>query len=169
MFGEREHAPEPSSRHPFLHWIRRRWGRCLLALLLLGFSIPFFWDTLTHFNAIDCGSLTVSTQQPPSHVVSPDKNTTIQAMQCFLHAHQRCEAATLEILYENVENSDNVTWRTANGFKNCTLSVKGFIDHCPVLFCNAFPFVDTDCGTLILQEDRLHLGRCGTRANTSVP
>ena len=173
MSGEREKASEQRKCHPILQWMRNRWGcslvRFFTLILLLVFSIQPFLYTLTHFNAIDCGSLTVSEQQPPSQVVFPDKRTAIQAMQCFLHAHQRCEAATLAILYEELENSDQVTWSTANGLKNCTLSVRGFMGWCPVLFCNAFPYVDTDCGALRQQEDGLHLARCGTWPDFLVP
>lgn len=158
MSGEREKAPNQTERHPIIQWIRNRWGCSLvlfftiiLLLVPLIKSLPY---TITHFNAMDCGSL--------NGVSVTDKTEAMRDTQCFLSAHQHCEVATLAVLYQGVDSGGQVTFRTANSLGKCSLSVIGYATHCIIPFCNFVPYIDNDCSTLAQQEDGLHLAHCGT-------
>lgn len=149
-----EHTP-PRFVFP---WIRARWGRLLLLFILLFLGLVFLIKplsyTITHFQENDCGSL--------NGVSVIDEAAAKQDTQCFLRAHQSCEAATLEVLYQGVDSGGQVTFRTANRIGNCTLSVIGYPTHCIVLFCNMVPYIDNDCRAVTQQSDGLHLEHCGT-------
>lgn len=150
-------TPEQTDRRFVPQWVRDSWGRLLIVMIALIVILiclirPLFY-TVTHFSAIDCGSLLGTSVT--------DENVARQDTQCFLHAHQQCEAATLEILYQGVDSGGRVTFRTANGIGGCTLSVIGYATRCIIPFCNFTPYVDNDCSTVTQQADGLHLGNCG--------
>ena len=158
MSGERVKVPNLTEHYPIIQWIRNRWG-CSLVLfltivLLLVPLIKSLSYAITHFNAMNCGSL--------NGVYVTDKREAMRDTQCFLSAHQQCEAATLAVLYQGVDSGGQVTFRTANSLGKCSLSVIGYATHCIIPFCNFVPYIDNDCSTLAQQEDGLHLAHCGT-------
>src|SRR5690348_16936441 len=117
--GEKVKVPGRTERYLILQWIRNRWG-CSLVLFLpivllfvpLIKSLPY---TITHFNALNCGSL--------NGLFVADKREAMRDTQCFLSAHQHCEAATLAVLDQGVDSGGQVTFRTANRLGQCSLSV----------------------------------------------
>lgn len=162
MSREKSKAPNRTERSPLIQERRNRRGCSVvlfvtIALLLVPVikSLPY---TITHFNAVSCGSLS---GYSPTGVVA-DKKEALQDTQCFFSAHQHCEAATLTVLYQGVDSGGQVTFRTANSLGQCSLSVIGYPTHCIILFCHFVPYIDNDCSTLIQQEDGLHLTHCGS-------
>lgn len=162
MSGERVKAPGLAERYPMIQWIRNRWGCSLvlfvaIVLLLVPLikSLPY---TITHFNAMDCGSLSGGSLNG----VVPAKQEAMRDTQCFLSAHQHCEAATLAVLYQGVDSGGQVTFRSANNLGQCSLSVIGYATHCIIPACNFVPYIDNDCSALTQQEDGLHLAHCGS-------
>jgi len=149
-------AVERMKRSFIPQWIRENRRRLLISstivLLLVLFSRPLFY-TVTHFQAVDCGSF--------NGLFATNAEEAQQGTQCFLHAHQQCQAATLEVLYQGVDSGGRVTFRTANSIGNCTLSVIGYATRCIIPVCSFVPYVDNNCLTATQQEDGFHLGGCG--------
>lgn len=93
--------------------IQKRWKRLMvlfLALVLLFLLVKPASYTITHFDALNCGSLTLV----GNNTFREGRTTFAQDTQCFLRAHQQCVAASLEMLDQGVDTATQTIFRTAN-------------------------------------------------------
>jgi hypothetical protein len=139
-------------------WLLRHWIVTLLVVLVL---IPMLRPAIyevTHFNALDCGSLL-----PYGSYNLANETVGRQEITCFVQAHQQCKAATLFEISQGVEGAGELTFRTANGLAGCTLSVIGYEKgFCTIpLYCTLVPYIDSGCRTMQQDQDGLHFLNCG--------
>jgi hypothetical protein len=128
-------------------------------VLLWGAKPAFF--AATHTSMQDCGNLTSG---PPLGTNASNPGA-IQAIQCFVQAHQQCRAASLSYTSHGVDTGVKETYYTANSLGGCGLS--GESTSYGLVFGDRT--TDFSCSNIIQQADGLHLLSCGQYGDLVVP
>ena len=133
----------------------------VIGLILWGFGPVTF--AATHTSMQNCGDLYSSIGPRPSSAGSNSK--AVQAIQCFVQAHQQCKAASLSYTEHGTDTGDTETYYTANGFGRCGLSgtSSGFVD------VMQRPTTNFSCSSIVQQSDGLHFLSCGQYGELIVP
>ncbi len=145
-------------------WVRQHLlislGIILLLALVIWGTKPAIFAT-THTNLENCGSL-FSHFGPPSE--PGGSTTTAQAIQCFVQAHQKCQAASLSYGTIGVDTGSTTTYYTANNLGRCALS--GTSSFSGMVRSGTTDFT---CRTLQQQTNGLHLLSCSDFGDQLIP
>lgn len=132
----------------------------LLALIIWGTKPAVF--AATHTNLQNCGTLYSHFgphPEPGSHTIS-----TAQAIQCFVQAHQQCQAASLSYSSNGTDTGSTDTYYTANSLGGCALS--GTNNFYGMVRSGTTDFT---CSSLQQKPDGLHLLSCGQFGDQLIP
>jgi hypothetical protein len=132
-----------------------------IGLILWGFGPVSFAATYTGMQ--NCGDLYSALGPRPQSAGSNSK--AVQAIQCFVQAHQQCKAASLSYTVHGVDTGDTEIYYTANGLGGCRLSgtSSGFVD------VMSRPTTNFGCSGIVQQSDGLHFLSCGNNGEMVVP
>lgn len=146
-------------------WIRQHLLISLGIVVLLALAI---WGTrpaifaATHTDLVNCGTL--YSHFGPHPTPSGPTSSTAQAIQCFVQAHQRCQAASLSYSSNGVDTGSTDTYYTANTLGRCALS--GTSQFYGMLRSGTTDFT---CSSLQQQSDGLHLLSCDQFGDQLIP
>ncbi len=133
----------------------------VIGLILWGYGPVSF--AATHTSMQNCGDLYSSFGPRPQPANNNSK--ALQAMQCFVQAHQQCKAASLSYTEHGMDTGDTETYYTANGLGVCKLSgtSSGFVD------VMSRPTTNFSCSSIEQASDGLHFLSCGQYGDQLVP
>lgn len=157
------------SKTSLFNWIREhRIASMIMIAVLLVLVSGIWWVrpavfAATHTNIQDCGDVFGAFNGP----VSPAPGTSGSAkqfVQCFVLAHQQCQAASLEYTAHGVDTGTTETFYTANGLGQCGLSLE----------TTGYGLVRTTttsdtCASMVQKPDGLHFLSCGDSADAVFP
>ena len=132
-----------------------------IGLILWGYSPVSF--AATHISMQNCGDLYSALGPRPQSAGSNSK--AVQAIQCFVQAHQQCKAASLSYTEHGVDTGDTETYYTANRLGGCGLSgtSSGFVD------VMSRPTTNFSCSSIVQASDGLHFLSCGQDGELIIP
>jgi hypothetical protein len=154
---------------PIIDWIQEHRIASIIILNVLLIVLSGIWwvrpayFAVTHTNMQDCGYIS----RPFGGPVVPQSGSSggaKQAIQCFVQAHQQCQAASLASTSHGVDTGTTETFYTANGLGQCGLSLEttnyGIVRTITT---------DDNCSSMVQKPDGLHFLSCGDSPDLLVP